>query len=36
MIHACGTRILAAIAYLPQIMDKLYVMYFTLTSITGW
>ena len=28
MIHVCGTGILLAIAYLPQIMDKFYIVHF--------
>ena len=36
MIHVCGARILPAIAYLPHIMDKFYIIHFILTSITGW
>ena len=36
MFHVCGAWILPAIAYLPQIMDKFYIIHFILTSKTGW
>ena len=29
MIRVCGAWILPAIAYLPQIMDKFYIMHFS-------
>ena len=36
MIHVCGAWILPAVTYLPQMIDKFYVIYFILTPITGW